>query len=388
MTSDVYKKGLKAVKDIEVLDTTEQFKRERLVRNKQILLDILSSRGIDTSSILPELDLRTDDELFRSSKSVEDYELYLEKYPNGKHKDEATESLNVAKKKRRNSFIKTTSITVAVLSVLFLGIFYNVVVVDNQDFNHAEHSQAGYESYLSLHPTGRHHKEAISAIYGFINRDDLLAQDAFASKYPGTEQGDLARKRVDEIVDSLYNVALGKNTQSGWEQYKSEVPESYYQNTIWNKEPSAWFEASFENSIVSYTKYLKYYAHGAHASIAKKNEIDLTVDKVENQEHDPMLIPLKPLSFNRRNYGKTTEYEIENTSDYSLYAYFSSAKQSEELIVPAKQTKSITLANGSYRIAYVTYGTNAKPLFGHEYLDGEAQKSKFSVFTTYSRTKR
>jgi hypothetical protein len=320
---------------IAKLDTTEEFKKNRFDPNSKSLKSLADSLGLTLDSVSVDLDLRTEDEHFSICSSVDDYKSYLARYPNGHHREEATERIQSIKKRTRTITIIAVSL-VAILSAI--GIIYSrgeKVKAEERAYQLAlsENTADACDLYLQQNPNGAHKGEVLDKLLAFAKHDGIFGLNTFSEKYPQTAQSEKAVVLVKQMADSLYSIAEKKKSIEGWNQFKKEVPYSYskdadkqihsicdglynkaekthtiagwnnYKKAVpaseyrdadskiaaiqqeleenkWKTESTAWQAASSGNTIALYQKYLQNFPRGAHAAAANKRIIDIRVSNI------------------------------------------------------------------------------------------------------------
>lgn len=110
----------------------------------------------------------------------------------------------------------------------------------------------------------------------------------------------------------------------------------------------------------AYEKYLTLCPKGAQADKARKRLIDLEVAKIAAGEHGD-LPASRPVSSSRR--GSKASLEVKNDTSYTITVLYS-GPDSQKLVIPAHDTRSITLKAGNYRVAVTTEQPRVQPFYG------------------------
>lgn len=82
----------RATLNMEQFGMEASFEKERFISQKNAIIQILSSARIALSLIKAEIDLRTEEERYKSCKTIDDYEEYLKDYPNGQYVKQAKQN--------------------------------------------------------------------------------------------------------------------------------------------------------------------------------------------------------------------------------------------------------------------------------------------------------
>ena len=221
-----------------------------------------------------------------------------------------------------------------------------------------------------------------------VKSNTVQAWNDYIKSVPSSEQRD-SQQKLKDCYTVLYNKAVKNNTIAAWTAYMSQVPESEYKDSEtrisqlkeeqkWKTESTAWNAANENNSISSYEKYLSYHPNGAHAATARKRIIDLKVNEVYRGVHGD----LPSMDHNYYSYGSTSTVSISNDTDYTMTALYSGSSQSKELTVPPHSTRSVSLVNGTYRIAVSVSSRNVSGYYGTEILTGGVYSASYYIVTT------
>lgn len=248
---------------------------------------------------------------------------------------------------------------------------------------------SSYLNYLEKYEDGRFVDEAIDSVGAIAQREtvfDIIAlSDFHASTYIDS--------RIASIVRMLsareYEKAVSENSEYGWLKFKESVPEKYWRDAdeklseihyqLWGTEYRAWKSATRENSVASYSKYLDLYPKGAHARSAEKNLVDMSVRDIFGTNAYGELPPMN------KTYGSTSstsKISVSNDTGYVLTLMYSGPDSRRMIISPHSQ-KSITLINGTYRIAASVNATDVRPFAGTETLTGGGYDVSYYISTRY-----
>ena len=242
-------------------------------------------------------------------------------------------------------------------------------------------------SFLRKYPNSKHHDEVMQSYFHIVEKKGVSSLNDFANKYSYNKWGKQAADRVSQMCDSLYLLADSKGTIDAWRNYRSTVPSSYYkdsqtkieeiENQSWNTESMAWKQASKENTISAYQKYLDLYSNGAHKSSAEKKIIDLQVASVYAGEHGELP------SMDRIGYGggASSTISVYNNTAYTLTLLYS-GPDSKRLTIPSHQTGNVTLKNGYYRIAASVSAAGVRSFAGSENLNGGSYSVEYYIVTS------
>lgn len=164
------------------------------------------------------------------------------------------------------------------------------------------------------------------------------------------------------------------------------VPTEYYKDSkekieqieyqAWNTEPKAWRIAQSENSISAYSKYKSLYPNGSHIDICEKNLIDLEVSRVYAGDHGT-LPEMDRIAYGA---GPTSYITVTNSTSYTLTLLYS-GPDSKRMVISARETSSIRLKNGNYRVVASVSAANISNYAGNENLQGGEYSVKYYIST-------
>ena len=418
------------VKSIECLDTSRDFRSERLVPNKTTLLNLINKVDLNVAGVVSAIDMRTDDEIFTKCNDKESYQRYCNNFPNGKHYNEATEKIAILDEKEKRSKRIGWSI-IAIIALAIAGfITWSVLTADDRSFENAQNNKYGLINYLKSWPDGKHREEAMNNLYTICEQEGIASLYKFSEDYSNHPRAIAAKQKVCAICDSLYNVANSKKTLSGWDEYAATVPSKYHKDyekkkqeicdrlykladkkhTLeawdeyaakvpykyqkdyqkkkqeireenerkkWRNESSAWSAASSANTINMYNKYLEFHPYGSHAAQARKRIIDLRVSNVLAGDYGSLP------EMDRTYYGggTTSSITVHNDTGYTLTLLYSGSSQSKEIVISAGGYRTFSLVNGYYRVVASVNTTRVSNYAGNEQLSGGGYEVTYYIVT-------
>ena len=193
----------------------------------------------------------------------------------------------------------------------------------------------------------------------------------------------IAMDKIKEVTDSLYAVALAKDTYKGWEEYQSLVPPDQYRDSEtqqfkagWSTESRAWKTASTINTIISYTQYLSLYPQGKHQKEADKLIIDMQVDATFAGQHGN----LPEMNRSASSGGPNSSIRVYNKTAYTLTLLYSGV-ESKRLVLAPQSKGNIKLENGVYRIAASVDAPDIGRYTGKENLVGGTYEVEYYIET-------
>ena len=136
-------------------------------------------------------------------------------------------------------------------------------------------------------------------------------------------------------------------------------------NRKWNTDAKAWGMATSLNTIEAYRKYSDMYPYGEHRSQAEKKIIDLEVAAIYAGDHGT----LPAMDRTRFGSGPMSHVTVENDTPYTLTIRYSGV-DSKKLVIPAGKTSSVSLTNGTYKIAASVSAYDVRSYAGSEILSG------------------
>ena len=215
--------------------------------------------------------------------------------------------------------------------------------------------------------------------------EGISSLDNLADNYPESPQGVMAAEMVKKSVDSLYTIAQAEDSVESWEGYMDKVPYRHYRDARqkaeaaeqrkWSSDENGWQTAKKENTIEFYNKYLKLYPKGKYAYRAKKNIIDIRVNKA--LENNPGELP----SINQISYNDSGICNISITNDtiHKLTVLYSSKLYSYEFTISAGKTKTVSLRAGDYSVVASVNAPNVIDFAGSEKIRGGMASVRFYI---------
>ena len=258
-----------------------------------------------------------------------------------------------------------------------------------------------YEKYLSKYPDGKYSHEAENAILSYL--DDL---SFYGNSYNGKKgieavekientkerySGSHFESRIDSLltakVDQVYREAASKGTIEAWLSYQSMLPEEYWrdsenrieeiENRDWGTESMAWRTAQRVNTLTAYSRYLELYPKGAHAKAADKKVIDLSVSNIFAGDHGT-LPGMDKTSYS--SSGRNT-ISVSNDTQYTLTLLYS-GPDSKRLVLYPRSSGTVSLPNGTYRVAASVAASNVRSYAGTETLTGGSYDVSYYISTS------
>lgn len=273
-------------------------------------------------------------------------------------------------------------IILTILIAIFIAVCFNKCSnADSNAFAEAKriNTKYKYEHFIEKYPNSPLISSAYEALYTLTKEEGTIsAFRQFAEKYPNTSQAENAKKMAIEICNKEYELAVNQNTIDGWNNYKTKVPPvdirdadqriSDIENSAWETEKNAWEQVLLLENTESLNKYLKLFPTGTHRKQAEKKLIDLEVANVLNGEHGNL--PSMDRSYSGGSGSSTSTIRVENQTSYTLTLLYSGI-DSKRLVLSPGRSESITLHNGTYRIAASVDARGVRNYGGTEELDGD-----------------
>ena len=312
-----------------------------------------------------------EDRTWRLAKSIhnlDSYQGYLADYPDGRYAQLARLAIAEIKEKKRldEAWSKAKSENTVPAYQFFLESFPSsthtseaksriVQLLDNQDWEAAslKNTISAYDEYIRKNPSGAHVRDARIIIASIAEQTVVLPK---------------------------WNEARRLNTRQAYERFLSMYPNSSYADdavdALERFEAADWRTALGLNSIKGYTAYLQKNPTGEHADIAQKKIIDLEVDKIFRGDHGQL--PQMSRDGYSSSYSLTNTVEITNNTAYRLTLRYSGI-ESRKIVLNPRQQKSITLKNGSYRVAASVDAANVRNYAGVENLSGGSYSTEYYI---------
>ena len=172
--------------------------------------------------------------------------------------------------------------------------------------------------------------------------------------------------------------ADSRSLPSGYATYKDDGLKDLEKNISerdWNSESTAWQRASALNTKEAYQKYIARYPSGVHIPEARKRLIDAQVNDVFSGSHDN----LPGMNHvDRDDKSPTSTVTVENTTQFPLTVMYSGA-ESKSVVIDPYSKSSVTLKNGSYRIAASVPAPNVRPFAGTQSLTGGRYETGYCI---------
>lgn len=133
----------------------------------------------------------------------------------------------------------------------------------------------------------------------------------------------------------------------------------------WSTDDLAWSESIRLNTSFAYKKYIELYPAGLRIENAKKLLVDREVDDIFGKDHGK-LPNMDKISQGHGDYSTITVY---NNTAHTLTLRYSGA-ESTSVNIASRTTCSLSLTNGSYRIAASVDVSGVRNYAGNESLTG------------------
>ena len=121
------------------------------------------------------------------------------------------------------------------------------------------------------------------------------------------------------------------------------------------------------------------YPKGGHARRAEKIIVDMTVQNVFGTNSYGKLPSMNKTYYDQ---SSTSKVSVENDTGYILTIMYS-GPDSRRLVIPQHSQKSITLINGTYRIAASVSASDVSPFAGTETLTGGGYDVSYYISSRY-----
>lgn len=147
----------------------------------------------------------------------------------------------------------------------------------------------------------------------------------FKDKCSDSHYMELTEDKINEIVDSLYNVAENKNTYKGWLDYEAAVSLEHLRDSrrklekmepLWQKESWAWTTACDINEKKYYETYLAHHPYGKHRKEAQARIEKLTPKSQYKNPQGHIVFPAHSRPLTREQIDSVVrQYAISNHLD-------------------------------------------------------------------------
>ena len=342
---------------IDLLNLTDDFKKNQFTPNRNTLESIISSAGgfnapssnyYSTSGCCYGLSadkdfLTTEFELYARCKNEESYKCYIAHFPNGTHSEEINQKIRKINNRRR--IIGVSAVTIPFLTII---VFIAAFLIHS---NHVDE-----ERYRIAESGG------INTLY-------KLSKD-----FQYSSIGKRAKERVEHICDSLFTIAVESGTKDGWLSYQNSVPKEYSKKvieknkaleSIFISEETAWNYCESIRIVPFYEEYLRRYPNGDNSSIAEKRIVEILMEQVQNSEYGNLPQMDKILAKSQ----STSEITIGNNTRHLLTMIFS-GKDSKRVIINPNNVGDVSLRNGEYKMAVILDDPEETCFAGVHNLDG------------------
>ena len=258
-----------------------------------------------------------------------------------------------------------------------------------------------YEAYLKKYPNGKYANEAASFIVNYYGDQPLQKS---SSLYPSTISnlsrlesvrdnfpGSFLERRMDSLINAKVNIeyqkALNSETIEGWRLYKTLVSEEYWRDAdqrmedinsrLWGTEDQAWKTAQKQNTLIAFNRYLELYPKGAHAKVADKKVIDLSVTNIFAGDHGSLP------GMDRTSYSSSgnNTITVSNDTQYTLTLLYS-GPDSKRLVLSPRTSGKVRSPNGTYRVAASVAAANVRSYAGTETLAGGGYDVSYYISTS------
>ena len=188
---------------------------------------------------------------------LEDYKAYLEKYPEGKHVEEAKEKVEELEEKKLMALAKDEAAWMTATKINTLE---------------------EYQGYLKQYPEGRHSKEAKEKVEELTETPEMTEEEKImrmAKQEAKWMQAEKSGKKEDYEA-YLEEYPEGKHAKSAKEKIGSISELENAQDALEKaKDELNWKMAKSSNTLEAYKNYLKEYPEGIHAEKAKEKIAEL-----------------------------------------------------------------------------------------------------------------
>lgn len=286
---------------------------------------------------------------------------------------------------------RTLSIVIGVLVAILIGIWINKEIHADkfafEDINPRYASSYDYEIFIDKYPDSEYVEKAYNNLYSIAtDAGTIHALVDYIDEYPESPLVSDVKDKIDEKCGELYIYANKINTIDIWQEYKRLTPTAYHREAdkkieeleykLWGTDYRAWTQANKENTMASFSKYLRLYPKGRYKNTANQKLIDIQVADVFSKEHGS----LPSMNKTGYGYGSTTSIEVYNNTSYTLTLLYSGTT-SKRLILSPRSRNSLSLGNGKYRIAASVDASNVRDFAGAEDLNGGDYEVEYYIQT-------
>ncbi len=356
--------------------------------------------------IIQSCSLKRKFEETKSTNSISAYEDFIKKYPRSKYVTDLRSSLFILyeesewdkaiKLNTENSFSNFISLYPESRHVKFAELKIKEIEVENAwNKTKSLNTIYGYDNFISHYSNSKYVIDAKNNIQKLLDNSEwastinigtIEAYKNYLNKFPFGLNKEDATKHIYEIEKILpeWNRVSKLNSPIAIRNFISKYPDSFYVKEAEDKldvmEESEWESANSSNSIKKIRQYISNYPDGYYISEAEKKLIDLEVDAIFQGNHGK-LPPLTKTSYNNSN-STISELRIYNNTPYTLTLRYSGI-ESRKYIFSPKQTRTVNIKNGAYRVAASVNAANVTNYAGKEQLDGGSYRSEYYIITKY-----
>jgi hypothetical protein len=285
--------------------------------------------------------------------------------------------------------IATCIITIGIIAICVAD-YVKKQNADKQLYEYvkSENTLAACEKYFEKYNNEGNYTSEIRTLHENIlwkQAESTQSYTNYLNKYPYGTYAEKAKETMKKIETAKWNEARKKNTITEYKKYLESYPHGIYateaiekiETAKWNTEPKAWSEARNRNTATAYKKYLDLYPYGANAQRAKKLIIDREVDAIFGSSYGK----LPAMEKRSYGYGNYSTIHIYNNTSYTLTIRYSGTDSKQVSILP-RQRQTVSLQNGSYRIAASVDAANVKNFAGTETLSGGIYDIQYYITTS------
>ncbi len=154
-----------------------------------------------------------------------------------------------------------------------------------------------YEKYLENYPDSSYNKEIKNRIMELnfedaMNQDTTFAYKKFLEKYPYSQYSAGINKKLIEIMDKRYEQVMRKGTTEAYTEFLEEYPNSPYNRDIQIKITimTEWNNATKEDNMLTYKKFVNNYPNSIHVEQAKKRIKEIPIEKWEDAKNEDTIL--------------------------------------------------------------------------------------------------
>ena len=208
---------------------------------------------------------------------------------------------------------------------------------------------------------------------------DLLT--TIVDKYYNSKEAIVAKNllktvnpKIEEIVFNKAESDIGVNSL---ESYIQQYPDGRFVKDAKDLIEDRSWQSLDTNSKAALTSFISTYPNSVHVADAKNLMIKDEVNDVFQTGNYNRLPPLSRISSDNPDLNNSnSKVTIENNTNYLLTILYSGPEQ-QRIVISNNETRSLWLANGSYRIVAYVNATNVSSYAGEEELNGEYASSYY-----------